>query len=888
MSVIRSPSRAIDRLFGYDVFIAHRRVDAARYAAALVERLDREGLSTFIDVREYGPGDELATSTLRHIRKATMLIVLGSPATLERREPDWVLSEIDAYMAANSGESLRVLPIDFGGTLAGATGGSEIARRLRDVIRLDQPLDALDRPPSDVVVEAIARQFRNRRRDRVRLRVFQGVAAVLSTLLVVSLVASWLANRALHDAQRNLAANYMTAARSRLEAGFRDEAAALAAESLRHVEGADARRLITENPPLDLSRTIAAGEVSMFAAALDLARGRWATAGYQGRLSVFGPGVGARADARLGKTDLFAIAFAPDGQRLLAGDDRGRLEVRSAADPRQAPCGELPRFDGRISRFEFLPDGASLLVNAGKALHVVDFNDGCPSGAPREIYRGAEEIIEFVLDAPRGRVVVADGTGLSVVALSGGAAAPPVRVLLPIPPGRSERPQPARIAVHPPSGKLCVLPLGGDELIFLDEQFVATAPLAQRPFGAERATLPPAVFQFDARGDRLVISGPRSLVVWSVASGRAERRLSAAGQFAGMHGDVVVWLDEKNVGGAQAGQAFRMFALDAPARLPVSLMGSDAASGPKVRALEASPRGASVLAAVADGRVLRFDFATGALADAARADGSAEWAARSPDGERVAVFGAGADVAVWQAGKLVRKASFIAQSATGLYSAAWLDDGGALAVGGGWTAPLLLPVDPSRPVLVGPMTVRPEIKHLIAGPGGSILVHAEKTWIWNTAANRMDPVDLVGSESLALTDLAAWGRDGVGALTRSKLFLSRWREGGRLERTAEVGISGDRMAMAANGRRVALFARDRLALHDLPSGTLRAVLPFAGDVYTAALSEDGSMLLGGSRPEPLVLWSLRSLDGPAAEVADAVQRATGRVNPDFTLALPGS
>jgi hypothetical protein len=39
LHLIGSPSRAIDRLFGYDVFIAHRRVDAAGYAGLLVERL---------------------------------------------------------------------------------------------------------------------------------------------------------------------------------------------------------------------------------------------------------------------------------------------------------------------------------------------------------------------------------------------------------------------------------------------------------------------------------------------------------------------------------------------------------------------------------------------------------------------------------------------------------------------------------------------------------------------------------------------------------------------------------------------------------------------------------------------------------------------------------
>jgi hypothetical protein len=126
----------------------------------------------------------------------------------------------------------------------------------------------------------------------------------------------------------------------------------------------------------------------------------------------------------------------------------------------------------------------------------------------------------------------------------------------------------------------------------------------------------------------------------------------------------------------------------------------------------------------------------------------------------------------------------------------------------------------------------------------------------------------------------------VAALTRRTLFLWHWRSGGRLEAAASVGIAGDRMVIAADGHRLALFRRDSLAIHDLPSGTLRAVLPFQGDVYSAAFSEDGSMLLGGSRAAPFVLWSLRSLDEPSEQVADTVQRSSGKVNADFSLALP--
>jgi hypothetical protein len=119
------------------------------------------------------------------------------------------------------------------------------------------------------------------------------------------------------------------------------------------------------------------------------------------------------------------------------------------------------------------------------------------------------------------------------------------------------------------------------------------------------------------------------------------------------------------------------------------------------------------------------------------------------------------------------------------------------------------------------------------------------------------------------------------------LFLLHWRTGGRLERAAEVRIRGDQMVVSADSRRVAVFQRDQLAVYDLPSGSLLAILPFpGGDVYTATFSEDASMLLAGSRDAPFVLWSLRSLDAPPLKVTNSIQHASGRVNADFTLALP--
>nr|WP_246237919.1 toll/interleukin-1 receptor domain-containing protein [Pseudomonas akapageensis] len=841
--MISTPSQVIDRLFGYDVFIAHRRIDAAAYAALLVQCLDQEKLSTFIDQREYGPGDELSVSTLRHIRKATMLVVLGSPATREPRNPDWVLGEIEAYWAANEGEALRVLPIDFGGALATASDESRIAHRLRDVIRLDQPLEALNQPPSSDVIAAIARQFRNRRRDTVRLRVFQGVAGLLSALLLASLAAGWLANRALNDARRNLATNYLTAAKARLDTGFRDEAAALAAESLRHFDTAEARRLVTENPPLDLSQVVDADKVSGFAADVDLPRHRWVGVGFEGQLSLLGLDGKSRSDVRLGKTDLWAVRFTPEGERVIAGDEDGQMHVRAVSDLNQSSCGELPRLDGRISSFEFLPAGLGLLVKTGRSIYAIDFKQGCPSGLPRQIYHSDALGYDFVFDAPRQRIVAIDGTGFSLIPLSEGVAGPARHFTLPLPPGRSERLQPDHIAIQPSTGKLCVQTLGGEELIFLDADFVVTEPLAQRPFGTAGPSFSGGqVLAFDKTGERLAVSDAKgNLVIWSMMQGHAQRRLR-------VHegGATNIILRDNTIvslGDDRSGQVLRVLSLDPPSSMPVQ----------QVHSLETPTQG---------------------------------WSVRSADGQRIAFFDDHANVEIRDLNDVQRKTSLIEQSPTGLHAAVWLDDGSAVAIGGGWAAPFLLPADPDKPVLAGPFKINDTVQSMVAGPDARVVIHAGATWVWDTRKNLLDQVDLVGKDSLALMNIAPWGRNGIAALTRNGLFLWHWTKDGRLERAAEVNIRGDRMVMSSDGHRVALFQRDRLAVYDLPSGALRAILPFAGDVSDAAFSEKMPMLLGGSRDAPFVLWSLAPLDAPPGEVADAIQQQSGRVNADFTIELP--
>jgi hypothetical protein len=126
----------VDAFWGYDVFIAHRRADAAEYARKLFELLQAERISCFIDRAVYGPGDSLTVATRRHAAKSTVLVLLGSPEILASRKPkDWVDEEINEYLGSHESDP-KVMPIDFGETIADAlpsTAKSDFAeaRKLR-------------------------------------------------------------------------------------------------------------------------------------------------------------------------------------------------------------------------------------------------------------------------------------------------------------------------------------------------------------------------------------------------------------------------------------------------------------------------------------------------------------------------------------------------------------------------------------------------------------------------------------------------------------------------------------------------------------------------------------------------------------------------------------
>jgi WD40 repeat protein len=211
----------IDAFWGYDVFIAHRRSDAAEYARRLDEALQAEPkrIASFVDRKVYGPGDSLTVETKRNAAKSDLLVLVGSPELTNLRTPDdWVEQEVKAYLESHVSDR-KVIPIDFGGTIANgpSSTGNRILLQVKNFLRVAEPLSALVEPPSEAVLGAIRAKLDGRRRDRRRVHFFAVTASVLAVLLVLAVVLGYIAwtqqKASLANETRALAALSDTAAK---------------------------------------------------------------------------------------------------------------------------------------------------------------------------------------------------------------------------------------------------------------------------------------------------------------------------------------------------------------------------------------------------------------------------------------------------------------------------------------------------------------------------------------------------------------------------------------------------------------------------------------------------------------------------------------------------
>src|SRR5215204_2615407 len=155
-------------LFRYDIFISYARRDGREYALKLKEQLTRLDFSCFLDYEELPAGNSLNRTLKRAIRRSATIIVVGTEGALGSRY-------VELEVAEFAGTGRAIIPIDFQGTLAGA---SWPVIKERDLVWVDETKDALAKNvPSPAVADAVDKLFKYTRRNvRVRWQVIATAA----------------------------------------------------------------------------------------------------------------------------------------------------------------------------------------------------------------------------------------------------------------------------------------------------------------------------------------------------------------------------------------------------------------------------------------------------------------------------------------------------------------------------------------------------------------------------------------------------------------------------------------------------------------------------------------------------------------------------------------
>lgn len=176
--------RAADFLFGYDFFICYAWVDGRAYAVELEHALEAMGFECFLDSSDYAKGEDWRFAGRRAIRKTSRLILVGSPASLER-EP--VLREVETFRSTGR----AIVPISFGASLFPADRSGPLFQYLSpDILALKEPSDCLATGPTEDALRELRAGFDLQRQDRKRLRWLAATVVTLALLLAASVVAA--------------------------------------------------------------------------------------------------------------------------------------------------------------------------------------------------------------------------------------------------------------------------------------------------------------------------------------------------------------------------------------------------------------------------------------------------------------------------------------------------------------------------------------------------------------------------------------------------------------------------------------------------------------------------------------------------------------------------
>lgn len=533
-------TQTMDALWGYDVFIAHRAVDAKGYSKLLSDALVAEKMSCFFDQIVYTPGDSLRVATQRHASKTTVLVVIGSPELLVLRKPvDWVEREIATYLTAR-GRDPRIVVIDFGGVIENALLAARasnlqhpILDAIEDFIRLGENSDALSTTPSSRVLDAIRRHLHGRRRDTVRLRAFQFIAGLLAFFLLGAVLLGNIAWDQKNLAEKSLTQSLQTDSRRLaiesgriLEAGVPDLAAAMAREALigtvpglpnvRRPYSAEAgmalfhalarRPLVTDLWPVpSLRHAVQSPDGNSILAGL-----------FNGEALVLHPNDVDNVKRWKAHTkSVDATAYSATGKRLATGSSDGSVKIWDASS---LDLTHVLRVDPSIRTVSFGKDGDSVVTVGGDdfALLFRLFPDSssqqmayCRKDPATSFYSDKTLLVESAALSPNGRDVALGCEDGTVQIFEFGSLTEP-KVLR-----HKEKRHAITSLSYSPSGRLIAAGNDQGDLMLLDVE----NDVGARTLSAHQDRIMSLVFNKD--GNRLLsASRDANIALWSVSDGK--------------------------------------------------------------------------------------------------------------------------------------------------------------------------------------------------------------------------------------------------------------------------------------------------------------------------------------------------------------------------------
>jgi WD40 repeat protein len=782
------------RLFGYDIFISFALGPSPRgthsYASDLARRLRERDFTVFFSEDEAPPGDQLDSTLRRALLRSKALVVIANRGTLA--EPRWVRREVEEFCGRHP--SRPVIPISVDGALLDPALGAAAGQWLQyaDRIWLDESKMAAEGGiASDAVVERLAlaptRLHANARWRWVVRGVVTGLALLAIGLAVATKVANDSERRARAELRRSIALRVAAQAPG-LFGGTR--------------VGGDERGLL---------QLLAAGRVTQPLADVDGAM-LSALASLSQLLKVVNTGSG-----------VTALAYSPDGSRVITGGEDGTLQLRDATTLQ--PIGAATRHPGAVHGIGFSPDGARLATGGDDgAVHLYSAANLRPIAAPSRV----------------------DAGGVPPLAQAG--AVPPALHASAV----------HSIAFSPDNSRLVS---GGDDGALHLWDARTGEPLGQ-PWRADSGLILGVAFSAD--GARIVSAGTdaggeaAASLVWDLNGGRPLGPLIDAvpGAVNCVAVDpkghlVALGLDDGSV---------EFWSLDSRRRVGRSAQ----SQGGPISSLAFSPDGGRIVAGGYDG--IRLWDAQQGTAIAAIHDGHQDFVeaiAFSPDGERIVAGSADGTLRLWSATNRPPLSAVFETAQRDIYTVAYSPRGGKSIVSGSEDNDLRLWDAVSGVAVTAPLRGhRLTVNAAAFSPDGRMIASGGADGTvrrWNAVDGQPIGAPLAGHEGPVQG--VAFSRDGLRLVSAGHDGTLRfWNPSTGAAVGAPLAVPGGAVyavAFSPGGARLVSAGEDgTLRFWDAVSGAALGT-PLqgpSGPIHSIAISPDGSHIVAGGTQGALWLW----------------------------------